>query len=121
MSTLAGLYERWSRDPEYREAYEQRGPEYVSVVRLRLDGICGAAGVPLRNLDLQVITAPSVRLDLAADRHRLEHTVATLKPRLLILDPFVRLHCGDENSSAEIAPLLAFLRHISSPARRPPP
>ena len=84
----------------------------LEVVRLRLDGICGAAGVPLRNLDLQVITAPSVRLDLAADRHRLEHTVATLKPRLLILDPFVRLHCGDENSSAEVAPLLAFLRHL---------
>ena len=84
----------------------------LEVVRLRLDGICGAAGVPLRNLDLQVITAPSVRLDLPADRHRLEHTVATLKPRLLILDPFVRLHCGDENSSAEVAPLLAFLRHL---------
>ena len=84
----------------------------LEVVRGRLDGICGAAGVPLRNLDLQVITAPSVRLDLPADRHRLEHTVATLKPRLLILDPFVRLHCGDENSSAEVAPLLAFLRHL---------
>ena len=28
MSTLAELHERWSRDPEYREAYEQLGPEY---------------------------------------------------------------------------------------------
>ena len=28
MSTLAELHERWSQDPEYREAYEQLGPEY---------------------------------------------------------------------------------------------
>ena len=84
----------------------------LQVVRLRLDGICAAAGVSLRNLDLQVITAPSVRLDLPADRLRLEHTVASLAPRLLILDPFVRLHRGDENSAAEVAPLLAFLRDL---------
>ena len=84
----------------------------LEIVRLRLDGICLATGVPLRTLDLQVITAPSVRLDLPADRHRLEHIVATLKPRLLILDPFVRLHCVDENSAADVAPLLAFLRAL---------
>ena len=28
MSTLAALHERWSQNPEYREAYEQLGPEY---------------------------------------------------------------------------------------------
>ena len=28
MSTLAELHERWSQDPEYREAREQLGPEY---------------------------------------------------------------------------------------------
>ena len=28
MNTLAELHERWSQDPEYREAYEQLGPEY---------------------------------------------------------------------------------------------
>jgi RecA-family ATPase len=35
-----------------------------------------------------------------------------LKPRLLILDPFVRLHRIDENASGEVAPLLAFLRDL---------
>jgi hypothetical protein len=59
-----------------------------------------------------VITASSLRLDLEADRARLEETVATLKPRLLILDPFVRLHRIDENVSGEVAPLLAFLREL---------
>jgi RecA-family ATPase len=84
----------------------------LHVVRRRLEGICAAAGVALTDLDVQVITAPSLRLDLEADRARLEQTVATLGPRLLILDPFVRLHRIDENVSGEVAPLLAFLREM---------
>ena len=35
-----------------------------------------------------------------------------LQPRLLILDPFVRLHRIDENASGEVAPLLAYLREL---------
>jgi RecA-family ATPase len=42
----------------------------------------------------------------------LEETVARLKPRLLVLDPFVRLHRIDENVSGDVAPLLAFLREL---------
>jgi hypothetical protein len=84
----------------------------LHVVRRRLEGICAAAGVSLTELDVQVITAPSLRLDLEADRTRLEETVARLKPRLLILDPFVRLHRIDENVSGDVAPLLAFLREL---------
>jgi RecA-family ATPase len=79
--------------------------------RASRDGIC-AAGTSLAELDVQVITAPSLRLDLEADRARLEQTVATLRPRLLILDPFVRLHRIDENVSGDVAPLLAFLREL---------
>jgi RecA-family ATPase len=63
-------------------------------------------------LDVQVITAPTVRLDLEADRRSLDDTVAELQPRLLVLDPFVRLHRIDENASGEVAPLLAFLREL---------
>lgn len=84
----------------------------LHVVRARLEGICAAAGCRLDTLDVQVITAPSLRLDLPADRERLECTVAELSPRLLILDPFVRLHRIDENASGEVAPLLAFLREL---------
>ena len=82
------------------------------IVRRRLDGICAAAGVSLAKIDIQVITAPSLRLDLEADRKALEATVADLKPRLLVLDPFVRLHRIDENVSGEVAPLLAYLRDL---------
>jgi hypothetical protein len=85
----------------------------LHVVRKRLEGICGAAGVSLDDLDLQVITASSLRLDLPADRDCLCETVAHLKPKLLVLDPFVRLHRSiDENHSAEVAPLLAYLREL---------
>ncbi len=84
----------------------------LHIVRRRLEGICAAVGVPLANLDIQVITSPSVRLDLDADRKSLAKTVASLQPRLLILDPFVRLHRIDENASGEVAPLLAYLREL---------
>lgn len=84
----------------------------LHIVRLRLDGICAAAGLRLAELDVQVITAPCLRLDLDADRRNLAETVATLRPRLLVLDPFVRLHRIDENASGDVAPLLAYLREL---------
>jgi hypothetical protein len=84
----------------------------LHIVRRRLEGISAAASVALADLDIQVITAPTVRLDLDADRRNLAETVARLQPRLLILDPFVRLHRIDENASGEVAPLLAYLREL---------
>jgi len=84
----------------------------LHVVRHRLEGICTAAGCRLGDLDVQVITAPTLRLDSPADCAALERTVAELQPRLLILDPFVRLHRIDENASGEVAPLLAYLREL---------
>lgn len=82
------------------------------IVRRRLEGICAAAGAELADLDILVITAPTLRLDMEADRKNLAETIASLQPRLLILDPFVRLHRIDENASGEVAPLLAFLREM---------
>jgi RecA-family ATPase len=64
----------------------------LHIVRRRLEGICAAAAIRLTELDIQVITAPSLRLDLETDRISLDETVARLQPRLLIVDPFVRLH-----------------------------
>jgi hypothetical protein len=42
----------------------------------------------------------------------LEETLQALRPVLLVLDPFVRLHRIDENVSAEVAPLLDYLRGL---------
>jgi AAA domain len=84
----------------------------LHVVRQRLHGIALAAGVDFTALDLQVITAPSLRLDLPGDRERLRATVDALRPTLLVLDPFVRLHRIDENAAADVAPMLAYLREL---------
>lgn len=84
----------------------------LHVVRERLVGIAAAAGVDFAALDVHVITAPRLRLDLPEDRRRLQATVAALRPVLLVLDPLVRLHRVDENVAAEVAPLLAELRAL---------
>jgi hypothetical protein len=84
----------------------------LHLVRTRLEGICEAAGVTLVDLPIHVITAPSLRLDLAEDRQQLQATVAAVRPILLVLDPFVRLHRLDENASSDVAPLLAYLRDL---------
>jgi AAA domain len=77
----------------------------LHVVRRRLEGICAAPSCDLKDLDVHVITEPTMRLAQQADRGRLEQTIKQLKPRLLVLDPFVRLHRIDENASGEAAPL----------------
>ena len=85
----------------------------LPLVRGRIADLCLHRGLSLAELDLLVITAPSLRLDLAADQARLCATVARHEPRLLVLDPLVRLHRLDENSSADVSALLGFLRELS--------
>jgi len=97
----------------------RRGPvllyaaeDALHLVRTRLEGICHAAAVTLADLPIHVITAPRLRLDVPEDRQQLQATVAAVRPILLVLDPFVRLHRIDENASSEVAPLLGYLREL---------
>lgn len=84
----------------------------LAVVRQRLEGIAAAAQVPFGSLPVQVITAPSLRLDTESDRQRLAQTVQQQRPVLLILDPLIRLHRVDENDATQIAALLSYLREL---------
>jgi len=84
----------------------------LAVVRRRLEGICSAAGVGFQSLRVEVITAPTLRLDAPKDRERLANTVQAHRPRLLILDPLIRLHRLDENDASQIAALLSYLRQL---------
>jgi len=84
----------------------------LAVVRQRLEGIACAARVSFESLPVDVITAPSLRLDTPTDRQRLSNTVENLQPILLILDPMIRLHRVDENDATQIAALLSFLRQL---------
>src|SRR5208283_2742680 len=67
----------------------------LAVVRQRLEGIAAAAQVDFASLPVQVITAPSLRLDTPTDCQRLSRTVEQQRPILLILDPLIRLHRVD--------------------------
>lgn len=82
------------------------------IVRTRLEGIARSAGADFTTLDIAVIDVPVLRLDLEGDRQRLHETIERIRPRLLVLDPLVRLHRVDENAVADIAPILAFLRTL---------
>jgi hypothetical protein len=59
-----------------------------------------------------VITAPTLRLDRDPHRRQLVETARRLRPRLLLLDPLVRLHGIDENNAGEVAGLLAYIRSL---------
>jgi hypothetical protein len=102
-----------------RFAVEDQGPALVylaedalPIVRERVAGICAERGLDFPSLDLHAITAPSLRLDDEVDQKRLRATLDRLRPKLLLLDPLVRLHACDENSSQEIAGLLGYLREL---------
>ncbi len=84
----------------------------LAIVRQRLEGIASAAQVRFQSLPVDVITAPSLRLDTPADRQRLSDTIQDLQPILLILDPLIRLHRVDENDATQIAALLSYLREL---------
>ena len=82
----------------------------LGIVKARLMGIAAARGIPLSECDIHVITVDRLRLDVKEDRMSLDATIEHLKPSLLILDPFVRLHRIDENSSSEVSGILDNLR-----------
>jgi hypothetical protein len=84
----------------------------LPVVRERVAGMARHRGLDLDRVELHVITAPSLRLDREPDRARLVETTRRLQPRLLLLDPLVRLHGIDENNAGEVAALLAYFRSL---------
>jgi hypothetical protein len=82
-------------------------------IRERLASLCALRGLALDAVPLHVITAAQLRLDVDDNRDRLAATVARLRPRLLVLDPLVRLHGGDENDVRYVSALLGFLRRLA--------
>jgi RecA-family ATPase len=84
----------------------------ASVVKTRLLGLCRHRRLALAALPIDVITASSVRIDRERDQDRLALTVRRARPRLLVLDPFVRLHRVDENDAGQVAAVLGYLRAL---------
>jgi RecA-family ATPase len=84
----------------------------LPVVRERVEGMARHRGLDLAGVEIHVITTPTLRLDRDRDRMRLLETAKRLRPRLLVLDPLVRLHGIDENHAGEVAELLAYFRSL---------
>lgn len=81
-------------------------------VRERVAGMARQRGLDLAAVAIHVITAPTLRLDREPHRSQLFETARRLRPRLLLLDPLVRLHAIDENHAGEVAGLLAYFRSL---------
>ena len=84
----------------------------LAIVRERVEGIARHRGLDLDAIPIHVITAPVLRLDREPHRTQLLETARQLRPRLLLLDPLVRLHGIDENHAGEVAELLAYFRSL---------
>jgi hypothetical protein len=80
--------------------------------RERVAGMAARRALALADLDLHLIREPALRLDLPRDVDRLRATIERLRPRLLLLDPFVRLHRINENDAGEVSSVLGELRQL---------
>ena len=94
-------------------AVPRAGPVLVYLAEDALPaGMARHRGLDLAGVEIHVITAPTLRLDRDPHRTRLLETAKRLRPRLLLLDPLVRLHAIDENNAGEVAGLLAYFRAL---------
>jgi len=89
----------------------------VAALRDRVQTLAQVHGVDFQRLDLHIITVDALRLDRPDHQDRLEATLQTYKPALLILDPLVRVHGIDENVAGQVSALLGYLRCLQRKTR----
>lgn len=82
-----------------------------AVISSRLTALSRARNRSLQELPIEIIVEPAVRLPEGLER--LEATLAAFTPRLLLLDPLIRLHRADENSASEMSVILDGLRKLA--------
>lgn len=84
----------------------------TAMVKDRVRRLARWRGLDLESIDLHVIVARKLRLDNKSNREGLLATLQHWKPKLLVLDPLVRMHGIDENSATEVSKLLSYLRDL---------
>jgi hypothetical protein len=82
-------------------------------MRERIENLAQARRADFTTLELGLILEPSLRLDSAEHLARLRATLQRHQPKLLVLDPYVRLQRVDENDATKVSAILAALREIS--------
>src|SRR5271165_2298982 len=70
-----------------------------------------AIGVPASSIS-SLSAGVGTQRSPPTDWERLTNTIQARRPRLLILDPLIRLHRVDENDASQIAALLSYLRQL---------
>lgn len=83
-----------------------------SALRSRFEGLLSIRQLKSEELSIYLIDVPALHLDDDKDLRRLRRAIELYKPRLLVLDPFVRIAAIDENSAAEVSAVLASLRSL---------
>lgn len=81
-------------------------------LRARFDAIARARELDLGSASLFLLDVAQLRLDERDCVARLRATIARHEPRLLVLDPFVRLARVNENDAGEVSAVLGELRAI---------
>jgi len=82
-------------------------------VRRRIESLSLARNADFPSLDVRLIVETSLRLDRTQDLQRLRLTLANHQPKLLVLDPYVRLQSADENDARQVSAILSDLRELS--------
>ena len=82
-------------------------------VKRRLECLARARQADFPSLDVRLIVETALRLDRSQDLKRLRLTLATHRPKLLVLDPYVRLQRADENDARQVSGILSALRELS--------
>ena len=82
-------------------------------VKRRIESLARARQADFRNLDVRLIVETALRLDRTQDLQRLRMTMAKHRPKLLVLDPYVRLQRADENDARQVSGILSALRELS--------
>lgn len=85
----------------------------LPLLRDRFEGLAASRGCNFNELAVHLLDVPTLRLDKDQDLHGLRASIRACRPRLLVLDPFVRLVGNiDENSSSDVSAVLGSLRAI---------
>lgn len=81
-------------------------------LRTRFESIARNRGIVLDGVPLHLLDITTLHLETPEHIRRLELNLERHRPRLLVLDPFVRIAAIDENSAAEVSAVLGALRQL---------
>lgn len=85
----------------------------LAALRNRFEGLAASRGCIFAQLTVHLLEVPVLRLDRDQDLRGLRASIESCRPRLLVLDPFVRLVGSiDENSASDVSAVLGSLRAI---------